>query len=456
VILDEWSAFLYHIKDLGLLDAYDLRPVIDGKALSSALGLRPGPWMREALDVVMAWQLRDPSAATVEGAIEQVKNYQAQQPKGELTALLIRHFLSLTIRPLFAKATQQTRHNVTAQARRVENPPVLPERFVGGEADEEAARPWKNDPFALDILTWIVRSLDPTLAELNWPSLVPPILTLLDDVDVKYKARGCNLMSYLLRSTPSALLARTGLGSVFDDAITPCLSYLPTLTPEDHSQLLLYAAYPALFTLTATRFPTSKNISAPTSTQPPSHMPSPYAKHLSLILHTHIIPTINQISDTYPRLTVTLLTHLGTLVTSLGLDTTAHLVQLVPLLSETLSQPFAASHPPLLGTGAQTLQLVIANSWPRVWTWRADIFSAVCTAWENVCEEEGRWKDGDEMRTQLEEVKSNLTIVVNMMVSACTAVNDAKQVDVKEDIKALVTAHETESIKALFENHLQS
>jgi len=427
--------------------------VIDGKALSNALGLRPGPWMKEALDVVMAWQLRDPSAATVEGAIEQVKNNQAQQPKGELTALLIRHFLSLTIRPLFAKATKQTRHNVTAQGR-MANPPVLPERFVGADVDEEAARPWKNDPFALDILAWIVRSLDPQLTEVNWPSLVPPILTLLDDVDVKYKARGCNLISDLLRHTPSTLLARTGLGSVFDDAITPCLSYLPNLTPEEQSQLLLNAAYPALFTLTTKRFPTSKTTS--TSAQALSHMPTPYAKHLSLILHTHIIPSIHQISDTHPSLTVTLFTHLRTLANSLGLDTIAHLVHLIPLLSETLSQPFAASHPPLLSAGAQTLQVIIANSWPRVWRWRGDVLGSVCIAWENVHEEGGRWKEGEQMTEQLKKVKSELMVVVDMMVSACTAVNDEKQVAIKEDIKALVTAHGTETIRKLFAKYLRS
>lgn len=409
--------------------------------------------MKEALDVVMAWQLRDPAAATVEGAIEQVKTNQAQQPKGELTALLIRHFLSLTIRPLFAKATKQTRHSVTAQGRAT-NPPVLPERFVGADVDEEATRPWKNDPYVLDILTWIVRSLDPHLTEQNWPSLVPPILTILDDVDVKYKACGCNLMSDLLRHTPPALLARTGLGSVFDDAITPCLSYLPNLTPEAQSQLLLDAAYPALFTLTTTRFPKSKTTSI--SAQSPSHMPTPYAKHLSLILHTHIIPSIHQISDTHPDLTVTLFTHLQTLVGSLGLDTIAHLVHLIPHSSETLSQPFAASHPALLSAGAKTLQLVIANSWPRVWRWRGDVLGSVCTAWENVCEEEGRWKEGEQTIEQLKKVKSELMAVVDMMISACDAINDEKQVDINEDIKVLVTAHGSETIRKLFEKYLPS
>lgn len=410
--------------------------------------------MKQALDVVMAWQLRNPTTATVEGAIEQVKNNQAQQAKGELIALLIRHFLTLTIRPLFAKATKQTLRNVTAQARKVVHQPVLPERFVGAEEDEEAARAWKNDPFTIDILTWVLRSLDTNLAELHWPSIVPPILTLLDDVDVKYKACGCNLLSELLKFTTSTLLARTGLGSVFDDALTPCLSYLPTITPEDQSQLLLNAAYPALLALTAIRF--SPPDSTAMAALPSQHIPSPYTKHLSLILYTHIIPSINQISDIHPALAVTLFAHLHTFVTALGLDTIAHLVHLIPLLSETLSQPFASSYPPLLSASAQTLQAIIANSWPRVWRWRADVLGAVCTAWENVCEEEGRWKEGDEISQQLKSVKRELKVVVDMVVSVCEATNDEESVDVKEDIKILIAADGREPIKELFDKHLSS
>ena len=129
MIIKGWSTWLSHIQSLDLFTAYDLRPVIDGKALATALNLKPGPWMKAALDVVMAWQLRDPSNTTTEAAIEEVKTKQ-----GELPALLIRHFLTLTIRPLFSK--KQPR-NVTAQGRRVTTQPVLPERSVGGDEEEE-------------------------------------------------------------------------------------------------------------------------------------------------------------------------------------------------------------------------------------------------------------------------------------------------------------------------------
>ena len=53
---------------------------------------------------------------------------------------------------------------------------------------------------------------------------------------------------------PPGLLERTGLGEVFQEALTPCLLYLPELTPEAESLHLLSTVYPTLLSLTRTRF----------------------------------------------------------------------------------------------------------------------------------------------------------------------------------------------------------
>jgi len=71
-----------------------------------------------------------------------------------------------------------------------------------------------------------------------------------------------------------------------------------------------------------------------------------------------------------------------------------------------------------------------------------------------VCEEERRWKEGEQMTEQLKKVRNELTVVVDMIVSACNAINDEKQVDIREDIRALVTAHGTVTIRQLFEKYL--
>lgn len=84
--------------------------------------------------------------------------------------------------------------------------------------------------------------------------LIPPLLALIDDHTTNVKAKGCELLILLLRNTTPALLTRTGLGDVFQDAVMPCLLSLPSLTPTEESIKLLSQAYPALIALGRVRF----------------------------------------------------------------------------------------------------------------------------------------------------------------------------------------------------------
>lgn len=95
--------------------------------------------------------------------------------------------------------------------------------------------------------------------ESNWPLLIPPLLALLDDASTAYKIRGCSLLTSFLRTVSPRLLERTGLGEVFQEALTPCLLYLPELTPELESLRLLRIIYPTLLILVRTRFPEERD-----------------------------------------------------------------------------------------------------------------------------------------------------------------------------------------------------
>lgn len=212
--------------------------------------------MKDALDVVMAWQLRNPGITDPSAAIEEVAaTREAQQDsKGELAASLIDHFLRLTIRPLFAKAQTPM---VTAQGRKVTRE-ILPKSYSNLDFDEEISKPWKKDPYVLELLRWSLGALDDATVEQSWPLLIPPILTIVDDRDPTFKALGCELLTLLLHATPPPLLVRTGLGEVMEEAVMPCTAYLPTLTPEEQSYALLGAAYTALFALGDVRYPSQR------------------------------------------------------------------------------------------------------------------------------------------------------------------------------------------------------
>ncbi len=73
-LFTEWQDFIDHLEGMDIMDAPAERSIIDGKILSKELGgVKPGVWMRPALDVVMEWQLRNPGVTDYEGAIAEVK-----------------------------------------------------------------------------------------------------------------------------------------------------------------------------------------------------------------------------------------------------------------------------------------------------------------------------------------------------------------------------------------------
>ena len=91
---------------------------------------------------------------------------------------------------------------------------------------------------------------------------------MIDDEAIESKVRGCKLLAILLGKTTCSLLQRTGLGEVFMASLLPCLSYLPSLTPEEESIRLLDSVYPTLLTLIQARFPNAEMADASRKTDP--------------------------------------------------------------------------------------------------------------------------------------------------------------------------------------------
>jgi tRNA nucleotidyltransferase (CCA-adding enzyme) len=73
-LFSEWQGFIDHLEAMDLMDAPALKSILSGTELSQALGgVKPGPWMKPALDVCMEWQLRNPGVEDPAGAVEEVK-----------------------------------------------------------------------------------------------------------------------------------------------------------------------------------------------------------------------------------------------------------------------------------------------------------------------------------------------------------------------------------------------
>ncbi|KAK4494397.1 hypothetical protein PRZ48_014695 [Zasmidium cellare] len=413
----KYTTFLEHIHSLSLLEVITLKPLLDGKALAKAIGTPPGPWMKDALDVVMAWQLRNPDITDPQQAIEEVKTQR--QKNGELTSALIRHFLKLTIRPLFIKASPST---VTEQGRKVTTS-ALPKKITMEEQDDAVKRPWKSakDAYSLDLLRWVVGSLDEKIAAEVWPLVVPPILTLIDDWETKYKRIGTERLHSLLRATPPALLDRTGLGEVFEEALLPCLTYLPPLTPQDDSTALLSTVYPCLLTLAHIRYPKDAN----SKPQSPTATDLNRIKVLSTILRKGILHGYTHSSEN-PAIVTRLFTNLVPLLDAMGIDSVAHLKYTIPMLVETLAHPLGSGSLSMLDSAVDALKAVIRNAWPRMSAWRGEMLKGLCFCWGNVID-----------KPEAEALRGKMREVVKMLQVALSSDPD---VDLQAELSFLVKA----------------
>lgn len=72
--VQEWQAFMDHLSELDVMEAPSLKPLVDGRVLSEALGVKSGRWTGPALNVCVAWQLRNPKETDPQGAIDEVKS----------------------------------------------------------------------------------------------------------------------------------------------------------------------------------------------------------------------------------------------------------------------------------------------------------------------------------------------------------------------------------------------
>lgn len=430
-IINEYALFLEHIAALSIQETYALKPIIDGHALAKAMSTPPGPWMKSALERIIAYQLAQPLNAilTPDAAVAALQSHQS-----ELTSALQSHVLALTVRPLFAQTQAQTAAaadmTTQARARMAGAPPTGgPHRNAraGIETFEEAdaRRPWKlpREEPALRLLEWCVAGLcvDTRRAEREWKLLVPPVLTLMDDVDVRFKARGCRLMRGLLAGTEPAFLGRTGLGRAFHDALAPCASYLPTLTPEADAADVVDSVYPALLQLARVRFPGPERLDEREA-------------YLAEVLHKHLLPSFGHCpSETYPALTTALLVQLSSFSDALRLGVVAHLQDVIPLISSVLSAPFGSAAPGMIAQAARTMSTVLDHSWPRAWRWRGEVFAGACRAWIGLAED---GVDGAE----IEEAKREVRNLVQLLVDIVRKTQDSSAA-VEVDVDAEEAAH---------------
>ena len=72
-LFSEWQLFIDHLTDMDVMDAPSVKLLVNGDELKAALGgIKPGMWMKPALNVCMEWQLRNPGSEDKVAAMNEV------------------------------------------------------------------------------------------------------------------------------------------------------------------------------------------------------------------------------------------------------------------------------------------------------------------------------------------------------------------------------------------------
>lgn len=123
-------------------------------------------------------------------------------------------------------------------------------------------------------------------------------------------------MDSFLERFPANILRDTGLASVFEDAVSPTLHFLPSITPEEESIVLLEAAFTALLSLVR------KTETKAGKTEP--HSSSPKAKLLDKTLRDGIFSAYFHVKD-HVRIVEVLLNQTAKIVDEMRIHAVKHL-----------------------------------------------------------------------------------------------------------------------------------
>lgn len=220
---------------------------------------------------------------------------------------------------------------------------------------------------------------------------------MIDDSEVEYKAKGCNLLSRVLltlhlprdtynsldnlsKSTvgsslqsPATFLDRTGYHEVFASTLWHLLTYIPSLTPEPESVTVFESVYEPLYSLASL-----------------STSESNRTKFLDKLMREGVLAPLSHFPtpSTYPNLTCQILNQVSAITALLGIQSVKHLPSLISMLTSIMQDPFVLSHKELPLATMSALQALIQTCWPRIPAHRGAITLGLCVLRQRV-EEEG-------------------------------------------------------------------
>ncbi|CAG8438125.1 566_t:CDS:2 [Ambispora leptoticha] len=254
---------------------------------------------------------------------------------------------------------------------------------------------------AASILEWIVMQIQHPELDTMISLIIPPMLTLIDDYNVKFKIKGTSILDHLLKQVKPAIIQRTGLGNIFYEALIVCLTY----QSEEKYLPLLRTSFSAILNL----IPLIES----------SNIKAQHAK-FEKVLFDHIIRGIIFADD---RLSIrkVLLEQVPPFADALGICMVKYLKHLIPAISNILEIPLnITSNKRILElhiTAAIAFEHIIMTCWPRIPRYEGPILKAIVTSWSQTIAFEKNEKPTDNFI----KFKERLQSLCRLLSFACNS-----------------------------------
>lgn len=363
--LDEWKAnALAALKDLRSMLGIKDDDVLDSDVVYTCAGFQgDGEWTSEEMaalssEILGQW--------------------------GEPSLHLLEEVFTKRIKPVF-KANPHPMLNLETGRK-------LP-RTAGGYAAAQDAydgQIWKAHPGIGNVILWCVRRIDTDAYERLWYLVVPPMMTLLDDFEARYKLLGIQVVNAMLEHVPLSLLNRTGISELILASLNRALTFLHSpFTPA-----VLRAAVPAAANLIER------------TTEPGSER---RFSQLSALLGDGMIGSVWMYSSEDADTVEASVDVLPIVVRTLGVGATRYLKALIPQLTHPLHPvPYKKSHIALQLSSLHALGTVMQECAPRIQYWKGTIIEGVAKCWVALWDAKKADEESEKLRGALRVVCAGL------------------------------------------------
>lgn len=307
---------------------------------------------------------------------------------------LLKRILTYNVKPLFL-STPHPSLNLSTGRR-------LP-RLAGGSMasqDYYEEQTWKEHPETASLVSFVVTNIRSEDYEDLWHLVIPSVMSLLDDYEVRYKIKGVRIVSEMLQKVPKALLKRTGIDGLLLSSLNNCLGHLK----DPESPELVRAAISATLSLillttehgTAQRF-----------------------DQLCALLGDGIIGTAWLYASDSCEVILATIEALPPLLKALGIGIARYLKALIPQLVHPLYPNSVRPTPVVLQKHSLIALVTVINECsPRIGRWKGTILDGVGRCWVAL-------QDVDPNRNDegaCEELKEQLRSTCLQLANACPSI----------------------------------